>query len=437
MASEANQDKRKKRDGRSCIRRVDGVRALRLHQDRGVVLIAAVLFLVGLTTLGLVGIEMASNELQDTARIVSRSQALYQADAGAEEARMRFDPAAGADYLGVGGAGLTMETASPYSIGWRACVGDWTSPDAAAHGCTVTTTTPSLQIDVPFSIAAIQHATRSGVIQCYNPGAVPPLYDATAGACLGSDSPAEQITAKASSGNTTRTVVAQFVPINLTPFSQGIKGRQSVSLNSNACTDSYNSNVAAYPVPADSNDAVKCLAGGNQGSVGTDSTANGAVFLDSNAQINGGATVGVGGDPSAGVSLFSNSQVTGGTSIAAETPSYPIPEIPASLNCNQFLNLDSTTQSIGTACYSSLWIKDSNVSTVGDVTIYVTGQVEIYGDAIVNTTANSTNLTIIVTGTDPVTIDGGGARIHWVHLRAELNCRPRFECRFLWRAGWQ
>ena len=404
MAREANQAKRKQRDARSCTRRVDDVRALRLRQDRGVVLIAAVLFLVGLSTLGLVGIEMSSNELEDTARIVSRSQALYQADAGAEEARMRFDPAVGADYLGTGGAGLTMETAGPYTTSWRACVGSPTSPDAAALGCTGATTTPSLQTDVPFSIAVIQHATRSGVIQCYNPDAAQPLYNATAGACLGGNVPAEQITAVASSGNITRTVVARFVPKYRTPFQYGLNAKVQVKFVGESCTDSYNSNTAPYDLTPPTN-AANCTGGGNQGSVAVNSTGNNAIF-NTSGTINGDVTVGVGGDPT--VVVMSQNQVTGDIHVASEPLEYPPVTVPSGLPCGpRTVNSDESIGP-GTVCYTVLKVTGPNtdLTTVGKVTVYITGTSHVSGGGITNPEGDPSDLSILVTDSGSIKYSG-------------------------------
>ncbi len=401
MAREANQAKRKKRDGRSCTRRVDGVRALRLHQDRGVALIAAVLFLVGLTTLGLVGIEMASNELQDTARMVSRSQALYQADAGAEEARMRFYSAVGTDYLGTGGAGLTMETVGPYTTDWRACVGSSTSPDAAALGCTVTTTTPSLQTDVPFSIAAIQHATWSGVIQCYDPDAGTPLYNATAGACNLRHVPAEQITAMASSMNITRTVVARFVPKYRTPFQYGLNANEKVKLSGDSCIDSYNSNSGFYPgIPED------CTGAGNQGSVAVNSTAKDKISI-STGDINGDVTVGVGGDPDKVVNK--PSQVNGDINVASEPLEYPQVTVPSGLPCSPLKVVGGGDVPIGPGvfCYTKLeLIGGSTLTTAGKVTIYITDTLKVTGGGFVNTGGDPTDLLIVVTSNKKVDYSG-------------------------------
>ncbi|MFB3092398.1 MAG: hypothetical protein ACE1ZD_04280, partial [Dehalococcoidia bacterium] len=272
---------------------------------------------------------MSSKELQDTARMVSRSQALYQADAGAEEARMRFYSAVGPDYLGTGGAGLTMETAGFYDPEWRACVGSPTSPEAADLGCTLTTTTPSLQTDVPFIVAAIQHATRSGVIQCYDPDVGAPLYDATPGGstytCKPGHLPAEQITAVASSGNITRTVVARFVPKYRTPFQYGLNAKAKVKLSGDSCIDSYNSSSGPYPgIPED------CTGAGNQGSVAVNSTAKDKISI-STGDINGDVTVGVGGDPDKVVNKPSH--VTGEKKVATEPLEYPQVTVPSGLPC--------------------------------------------------------------------------------------------------------
>ncbi len=405
MAREANKAKRKKRDERSCTRRVDGARASRLRQDRGVALIAALLFLVALTTLGLVGIEMASKELQDTARNVSRSQALYQADAGAEEARMRFYSAVGADYLGTGGAGLTMETAGPYTTSWRACVGDYTSPDAAALGCTVTTATPSLQTDVPFIVAAIQHATRSGVIQCYNPEASTPLYDATPGGstytCNPGHVPAEQITAVASSGNITRTVVARFVPKYWTPFQYGLNAKDEVKLSGDSCIDSYNSNSGFYPgIPED------CTGAGNEGSVAVDSTDKDAINVAS-GNINGSVTVGVGGDPN--VVVNKPSQVTGTPTAALEPLDYPPVTVPSGLPCVplKVLGGDDFPIPPGVVCFTKLeLIGGSTLTTSGKVTIYITDTLKVTGGGFVNTGGDPTDLSILVTSSGNIDYNG-------------------------------
>lgn len=246
---------------------------------------------------------------------------------------------------------------------------------------------------MPFSIAAIQHATRSGVIQCYDPDASTPLYNATAGACLGSDVPAEQITAVASSGSTTRTVVAEIVPQYLTPFQYGLNAKEKVKLDGGSCTDSYNSKIAPYN-PAG---AAGCSGGGSQGSVAVNSTDSDAIF-NTSGTINGDVTVGVGGDPAVVVS--SQNQVNGDINVASEPLEYPQVTVPSSLSCNSLmLNSGNTTIGPGETCYTTLQLTgpSTTLTTDGKVTIYITDKLQVTGGGIVNTGGDPSDLLILVT----------------------------------------
>jgi hypothetical protein len=99
-------------------------------------------------------------------------------------------------------------------------------------------------------------------------------------------------------------VLNKYVEVTLRSrglWATGMVGRNGVTMNSNARADSWNSTSAALPYSA----GIRR----DNGSVGTTSTANGAVALSSNAEIYGTANTGGGT-----VSTASNVRIYGATS---------------------------------------------------------------------------------------------------------------------------
>ena len=162
--------------------------------------------------------------------------------------------------------------------------------------------------------------------------------------------------------------------------------------------DSYDSSVAPY----------NPLSPGVNGQLGTDSTAAGAVNLAGNVIVNGGATVGQGGDPSQVVNLGTNATLLGSTSVATMTRDYQ-PQS-TSIGSSGSLNLSGNTVltlQAGTYRFDSIDISGgASIKATGSVVIYVDGNVNMSGHSTV-TSSNLPPELVMYVGGDDVKISGG------------------------------
>jgi hypothetical protein len=165
-----------------------------------------------------------------------------------------------------------------------------------------------------------------------------------------------------------QSLVQRNVIFSRTQENLGVFGATGVSL-AGGYVDSYDSSKGAY--------------GGVHGSnvsVGTNSTANGAINLSGGATIYGDALVGPGGDPADVITTSGGAVIYGSKtalpSLKDMTPmSAPGGGTPASFK-------SGTTLMSGTYRVSSINLSGNGIGTInGNVTLYVTGNLNLSGGA--------------------------------------------------------
>lgn len=193
--------------------------------------------------------------------------------------------------------------------------------------------------------------------------------------------------------------------VDITPnalFQFSLFGDQSVTLNGNAKTDSYNSATAAYNV----------VTAGAEGDVGTNGTASGAIEVNGNARINGDAVVGEGADPTTAIVENGNAIITGSSSAADEPFVLPDIEIPNGLNSSGALTVSGNTTRTyagGTYRFTSISISgNGKLNFTGPATVYVTGNVSIAGNGVGTASSKPPNLIVYVDGSHTVSVSGNG-----------------------------
>ncbi len=383
----------------------------------GVVLVITVLLVGLLLTMGLTLINLASSDYQ-IANNESRSiQALFNADAGTEEAKMRLSPNApvamaipvgtSADWRAYLLSGHTQaEIQGGLDANYAKAAPAYTASEGTSNYAYYTSVQTGSGI-IPWGWARIQHKfNASGNI----------LYqDAVTGAETTSASqvvsgttvynpPLIVVTTEGIQGSVRRMISMEFQPIVSTttstntvttdPFSDAAHGVGPVTLSGNAVTDSYDSRLGAYNVSGNR---------GTNGDVSTDSTAVAAVTLGSNNSINGGVLIGPGGNTVTGV-VNTGGTITGSVGTEAATWNLPLSSIPTGVSNQGPLSISgNTTRTLaeGTYWFSSLSISgNGRLVTTGAVKIYVTGNISISGNGV--GTAGNLPTNLLVYGTvDP------------------------------------
>jgi hypothetical protein len=194
---------------------------------------------------------------------------------------------------------------------------------------------------------------------------------------------------------TTTTQTTEETTVVTNPFAEAAHGKDNVTLVGNAITDSYNSNIGAYNVNGNR---------GNNGNVGTDSVAAAAISLTGNARVNGNAAVGPGGNTSAGISVTENAAITGVQGLEAAAWNLPLSTIPSGVTNQGALSISGTqvmNLPMGVYWFSSISITgNARLQATGPVKIYVTGNVNIAGNGV--STASNKPPNMLIYGTaDP------------------------------------
>jgi hypothetical protein len=334
----------------------------------------------------------------------SRSiQALFNADAGTEEAKMRVSPNAppsvaipigtSADWRAYilsgttkaqvqGGMDPTYAKAAPNYTGSEG-TGNYT------YYNTVQTGSGAIQ----WGWARIEHLIDAGgniVYQDAVTGKATTVASTVVGGNTVFNQPMLVVTAEGIQGSVRRMISPNFRPIvSPPPFKNAIHAKNKVELVGNAWTDSYDSSKGVY-------DPNACKAFICKGNVSTDSIAAGTIFVDTGSTIDGDAIVGPGGSPA--VAIVNNGTIEGPTGTEPATQNLPPSSIPDGLvnqgpltiAGNSIRNLDE-----GTYWFSSISITgNGQLVTTGVVTIYVTGNIDIGGNGIMNTSSLPPNLVI-------------------------------------------
>ncbi len=371
---------------------------------RGVVLVITVLLVGLLLTMGLTLINLASSDYQ-IANNESRSiQALFNADAGTEEAKMRLSPS----------APTAMKIPVGTSADWRASLlsgppqGEirggldpnyakaapaYTASEGTSNYAFYTSVQTGAGI-IPWGWARIQHKFNAG-------GAI--LYlDAVTGAETTSASqvvsgttvynpPLIVVTTEGIQGSVRRMISMEFRPIVSTttttnsvvtdPFKHAAHGKSSAALSGNAYTDSFDSSQGPYNITTNR---------GVNGTISTDATTAGAITIAAGSTVNGSAEIGPGGTVATGIVNLGT--ITGTTGPESAAWNMPLSTIPAGVTNQGPLSVSSGTRTLGEGTYwfSSISISGSGLlQASGNVKIYVTGNINIAGNGVVFPSGNA------------------------------------------------
>lgn len=381
----------------------------------GIVLVLTIL-LVGLfMVMGTTMINLAASDYQ-IANNESRSiQALYNADAGTEEAKMRLSPNAPT------GTGIPVGTA----VNWRAYIlsgrtqaeiqaGLDPTYGRAAPTYTATEATTNYVFyntiqtgasTIPWGWARIQQKMSGSNIVYLNvlTGADTTAATQVVGSVTVTNPPILVVTTEGIQGSVRRMLSVEYQPIVAPttttttvvtdPFGHAAHAKGLINLIGNAWTDSYNSNNGAYNVS------------GNRfarGHVSSDATIPNTIDIAPNSTINGDAYAG----PGAAVSSAIHNQgtITGAQGTESSTWSLPLSGIPTGVTNSGALSLSgnrTVTLSEGTYWFSSISITgNGRLNITGNVKIYVTGNVSLGGNGVA--TANNKPPNLLLYGTvDP------------------------------------
>ena len=406
----------------------------------GVALVLTLLLVGLLLVMAMTLLSLSASDSQVATNESRSIQALFSADAGTEEAKMRLSP--------------TAPTAARIPVGttsaWRAYVLSGQTQAAIptldptfgltrGSPATAEATTGYLYYNtvqtsnaIQWGWARIQLAVNSasatnplacaGAYTTANPGTLPVYWD-PANNCettvvSASSQPILIATSEGIQQSVRRMISVEFLPnigsVTNDPFADAAHGVSGVTLVGLSETDSYDSRNGAYCAAC----PVSAGVGNNRhakGDVSTDSTAAGAISTTANTVVNGQAIVGPGGDPSTGIAA--NGTITGATSAAAQPWNLPAVTIPAGLTSLGALSLSgnphgacSQTVTEGKYLYSSIAITgQAKLCITGKVEIYVTGDINIGGNGIANLSGLPTNMMIYALPTcATVSIHGNG-----------------------------
>jgi len=207
------------------------------------------------------------------------------------------------------------------------------------------------------------------------------------------------------SGHARRTIEAVLRVTPLSLFRFAAFGDEKVTLDGNNYIDSYDSRNGAYHLLTNAND---------EGNVGTNAAAAGAITLDGNSLfVNGQLSVGpsAAADPATVVTGFDASHIAGDPPVISR-PAYPMPtvQIPEGITCNPLTLNGSVTYTLpspGTYCFSRLKVESGAILTsTGPVTVYLTESLEFAGNSTVGVVNAPSHFLILMESGTRVTIEG-------------------------------
>lgn len=203
----------------------------------------------------------------------------------------------------------------------------------------------------------------------------------------------------------TRHVEAVFQLAPLSVFQYALFAKESLKDSGHAQTDSFDSRLGAYQDDANKPGYNKT----QRGNVGTNSTAAGGITVGGSIFIEGQVVVGPNvADPTSVVSGYDPAFITGNPKVVSEPSVFPMPAVtvPAGLTCSKLKVEGQTTVTLsptggplgnGTYCYSELELKGGATFTAsGPVTIYLTGELEVEGNATVGVPAVPKNMLFLM-----------------------------------------
>lgn len=404
--------------------RLRGRHGSRLGQP-GIVLILVVLMVGLFLVMGVSLINMASSDYQIASNESQNIQALYNGDAGTEEAKMRLSPnAPGGVYNATtnpGGKGIPVGT----SADWRAYLlsghnqaeiqngldstygkapPNYTTTESTSNYSYYTTVQPG---GILWGWARIQLMVNSVGSIVYSDavtGQDTPLSSQVVNGTTVYNPPNLIVTTEGIQGAIRRMISMEFRPIIRTttasndvvtkPFNDAAHGGSGVTLSGGAYTDSYNSDSGAYtPSPSITNR-------GTSGNVSVDSTASGSVTVASGSAINGNVQVGPGGTSAA---VTNQGAITGTVTAESAAMNMPLSTIPSGVTNLGALNISNGIRTLteGTYWFSSISISGTGMlQTSGEVKIYVTGSISIAGNGV-GTAGNEPEDLLIYGTVDP------------------------------------
>jgi len=166
---------------------------------------------------------------------------------------------------------------------------------------------------------------------------------------------------------------------------------------------------------------------GSNGDIGSNTTQNDTISLDSNVVINGDATVGPLGEPSQIIDLKGNATITGSQQAAASTTTFDPATVPVGLSSRGDLDLegkDTLTLPAGTYLYDRMSLKGkSQLILLGPVTLYVTDNVSVDSNVTVNGTKIPANFDLKVVGNQNVHLDSNVIFYGTIYAPESANVR--------------
>ncbi len=363
----------------------------------GVALVLTLLLVGLLLVMAMTLVSLSASDYQ-VANNESRSiQALFNADAGTEEAKMRLSP----------NAPTAAKIPILAAVTWRAYIlsghsqGEIPTLDPtyakAAPGYTTAESTANYVYyntvqtgpgSIPWGWARVQHkvdASGNLTYQDVVTGAETSNATQVVSGETVTNQPILVVTSEGLQSPVRRMIAMELQPVISTttatntvvtdPFSDAAHGKDSVNLIGNAYTDSYDSAVGPYNVSGNK---------GHHGDVSTDSTANNAITVLPGSAVDGQALVGPGGDPVSGIN--NQGTITGTTGTEPSAFALPLSTIPSGVTNQGALDVSGNRTVVlgeGTYWFSSISVTgNGRLKTTGAVKIYVTGDVNIGGNGV-------------------------------------------------------
>lgn len=377
----------------------------------GVVLVITLLLVGLMMVMSTTMINLSSSDYLVATNESRSIQALFNADAGTEEAKMRVSP----------NAPIAVAIPIGPSADWRAYILSGTTQAQVKGGMDPTygKAAPSYASSESTSNYAFYNTvqTGSGAIQ-WGWARIEHLIDAggnivyqdavtgkattvastlVAGVTV-NNQPMLVVTAEGIQGSVRRMISPNYRPIvSPPPFNNAIHAKNKVELVGGAWTDSYNSDmkdINGNPIPYNQNGNR-----GLKGQVSTDGIAAGAIYLEPNSTIGGDAIVGPGGNPAVAI-VNNGGTITGSTGVEPAAQTLDPSKIPAGITNQGPLTVAGNakrTLTSGIYWFSSISITGNGVLEIAKdsaVTIYVTGNIDIGGNGIMNLSNLPPNLLI-------------------------------------------
>lgn len=220
----------------------------------------------------------------------------------------------------------------------------------------------------------------------------------------------------ASPSTETRSIeaVVQLSPQSV--FQHALFADQSVVISGHAQTDSYDSRWGPYNDDASSPSYNKS----QNGNVGTNATTPGGITVGGSIFVEGQLVVGPNvADPASVVSGYDPSFITGTPKVVSQPSLFPMPPVtvPAGLECGDLEVKGNTTVTLsptggplgnGTYCYRELELEGGATFTAtGPVIIYLTGELEVQGNATVGAPSTPTDMRFLMSSSAGAVLEEG------------------------------